>query len=194
MGLGGGEGISGSPPRRGSKAAGRFQRRLEEASAEVAAESATAPQIVAAAAGETETAVARLSSGGGASADGLRGGSTKTAVSKTWEDDQLQAAAPLARSTGDDGARKRWAMREDRRLERLVRECVFDFDLVAAQFFSGGDVGDGDGGEGDGVLVADAAVPRSSQCNTPVLTHRPWTRPLDLHFVLRAKYGVARDR
>lgn len=156
MGVGGGEGmsVSGSPSRRGSSksAAGRFQRRLEEASAEVAAESAAAPRIAAAAAaGRTETGEAYPLSGagGGAAAGGLlAGGSTKT-TKKTWGDDQLETGAPRG-----GGSEKQWTPREDRRLESLVRECVFDFDLVAARFSSAGDMDCcGDGGEGDDDLV-----------------------------------------
>lgn len=159
MGVGVGEGLGVGPSRRGggsAKATGRFQRRLEEASAEVAAESAAAPRIaVAAAAGEeAKTGEARLSGGGGATACGLAGESTKTMKKKTWGDDddhhQLDTVAVAAPVGG--GRQERWTPREDRRLERLVRECVFDFDLVAARFSSSssaGDVNRGDGGEGE---------------------------------------------
>lgn len=138
-----GEGVGASPSRGGSKATGRFQRRLDEASAEVAAESAAAPRIAFAAAGETETGEACLS-GGGATAGGLGGEWTKT-MKKTWSDDQLQTAA--ASSHGGDGGPRQWTPPEDRKLERLVRECVFDFDLVAARFSSAGDVDCGGRGE-----------------------------------------------
>ena len=138
--------VSGSPPRRGSRAsAGRFQRRLEEASAEVAAESAAAPRIATAAAvGEAQTREACLYSGGGAAAGGLLGGESRGTTRKTWgEHDQLETGDP-----GDDGPLKQWTPREDGRLKRLVRECVFDFDLVAARFSSAGDADyGGDGGE-----------------------------------------------
>eukprot|EP00752_Nemacystus_decipiens_P009461 g8459.t1 len=139
-GFGGGEGMSviASPSRgRSNAAAGRFQRRLEEASAEVVAELAAAPRIaVAATAGEPETKGGACLSGGRAAAGGiLIGQSTKKT---TWGDDLPPGA------WGDQ--KMGWTPREDRRLERLVRECVFDFDLVAARFSSAGDVdscGDG---------------------------------------------------
>lgn len=145
-----GEYISASPSRRGSKAGGRFQRRLEEASAEVVAESAAAPQIAAAAEGEAVTGGACLSSSR-AAAELCQGESTKTA--KIWSDDQLKSAAASSRSAGDGGTRQRWTPAEDRRLECLVRECVFDFDLVAARFSSAGDVGCGDGGKSHDVYI-----------------------------------------
>lgn len=150
MGVGG-EGMSGNLSRRGSQAAGRFQRRLEEASAEVAAESSAAPRIAVAAAGGSESdAASRL--GGGATAGSFGGKSAETAKT-TWGDDQPETAP------GAGGSEIQWTPPEDRMLERLVRECVFDFDLVAARFSSTGDVGHRERGEGDDdVLVAEAVV------------------------------------
>lgn len=158
-GVGGGEGIIKahvSPYRHGSKASGRFQRRLEEASAEVAAESAAAPRIAVAAAGETETGEACLSGGGGGrggtAGSGLGGESTSKTMKETisWgaHDDLLPGDG-----NGPDKSQE-WTPGEDGRLERLVRECVFDFDLVAARFSSAGDRGYDDGGEGGDVLAA----------------------------------------
>lgn len=129
----------GSPPRYrgGGAVAGGFQSRLEEASAEVSAEAAASPQIVPATSGQ-------------------RGNPTENA--QIWRDRGKQAPFPEAaegsgkRDPGGDcgggwsGGRK-WTAPKDRALARLVRECEFDFDLVAARFSSA--VTSGDGGEGD---------------------------------------------
>lgn len=114
-----------------------FQRRLEEASAEVSAESATATQIVSTTArGDTAAAAAtverRRGSGGGGGGSGRRG----------------------------------WTVREDRVLERLVRECVFDFDLVAARISSSVADDDADDDRDGGELIKLQALP-SCVCGHP---------------------------
>lgn len=102
-GGGGGRSTSNSPSRQRG-----FQRRLEEASAEISAESAAAPQI-ASTTTRRDTATTVESRGRGGS--GGSGGSVHHG----------------------------WTVREDRVLEHLVRECVFDFDLVAARISSATD-------------------------------------------------------
>ncbi|CAM9251680.1 unnamed protein product, partial [Scytosiphon promiscuus] len=123
---------SNSPSRRVGKGGSgrRFQRRLEEASAEVSAEAAASPQIVHAA---------------GAARRGTKH------PQKADRSDKVPASsgASTGKLSGDCGEgrghRRRWTTGEDRRLGRLVRELEFDFDLVAARF-SSATAGDACGG------------------------------------------------
>ncbi|CAM9262435.1 unnamed protein product [Ectocarpus sp. 4 AP-2014] len=130
----------GSPSRHrdGGAVAGGFQRRLEEASAEVSAEAAASPQIVPA------TSRPR--------------GNPAENTQQTQRHRQEQVPVPGATEGfgkcnpgggvggGWSGVRQ-WTVSKDRSLARLVRECEFDFDLVAARFSSAVASGDGAGEE-----------------------------------------------
>lgn len=72
-----------------------------------------------------------------------------TQIASTTNAGDAAAAAVKRRGGGGSGGsgRRRWTEWEDRVLERLVRECVFDFDLVAARISSS--VVDGDRDEGE---------------------------------------------
>ncbi|CAN0220963.1 unnamed protein product [Ectocarpus sp. 12 AP-2014] len=140
----------GSPSRHrgGGAVAGGFQRRLEEASAEISAEAAASPQIVAATGGPR--------------------GSPAENTQQTQRHRGEQVPFPGATKgsgkcdpgggvgVGWSGGRQ-WTTSKDRALARLVRECEFDFDLVAARF-SSAIVGDDGGGEEEAVTAQECRV------------------------------------
>ena len=134
--------VGGSPPRRGDKAGRTFQRRLEEASAEAYAESAAAPQIAAA------TGVTRAEEWG--ENNGLSCGVAVAGGIGRESTEAMKGVDRQPTGGGGDGVHGGWTEWEDGRLKRLVRECVFDFDLVAARLSSPAAAVDGDGGESGG--------------------------------------------
>ncbi|CAM9745117.1 unnamed protein product, partial [Ectocarpus sp. 13 AM-2016] len=140
----------GSPSRHrgGGAVAGGFQRRLEEASAEVSAEAAASPQIVAATSGPRgcpaeNTQQTQRHRGEQVPFPGATEGSGK--------------CDPGGGVGGGWSGGRQWTASKDRALARLVRECEFDFDLVAARFSSAIAGGDG-GGEEEAVTAQECRV------------------------------------
>ncbi|CAM9464194.1 unnamed protein product [Ectocarpus sp. 6 AP-2014] len=142
----------GSPSRHrgsggGGAVAGGFQRRLEEASVEVSAEAAALPQIVTATSGPRgnpaeNTQQTRRHRGEQVPFPGATEGSGK--------------CDPGGGVGGGRSGGRQWTASRDRALARLVRECEFDFDLVAARFPSC--VASGDGGEEEAITAEECRV------------------------------------
>ncbi|CAN0037672.1 unnamed protein product [Ectocarpus fasciculatus] len=140
----------GSPPRyRGDGGiTGGFQRRLEEASAEVSAEAAASPQIVTA----TTTSGPRGSPAENTQTQRDRG----EQVTFPGATEGSGKCDPGGGDSGGWGRGRQWTAPNDRVLARLVRECEFDFDLVAARFSSA--VASGDDGEEKTITAEECRV------------------------------------
>lgn len=143
----------GSPSRHrgGGAVAGGFQRRparLEEALAEVSAEAAASPQIV------TDTSGPRGNPAENTQQPQRHRGEQVPFPGATEGSGKCDPGGGIG--GGWSGGRQ-WTASKDRALARLVRECEFDFDLVAARFSSAIASGDG-GGEGDISLLSVVVV------------------------------------